>query len=74
MPERAWRDWPRIRIFFLLLTCDFHITYNLVDAMKWDFLFADEEEKKIVMHSAVISAVITALFAIFVYVYTYFNP
>lgn len=42
--------------------------------MKWDDLFPDEEDKKIVIQSGIIAAVITALFAIFVFVYTGLNP
>jgi hypothetical protein len=42
--------------------------------LKFDDLFGDEEDKKILVSSAIISAILTILFAIFVYVYTSINP
>lgn len=42
--------------------------------MKFDDLFSSEEDKKIVIQSAIIAAVLTVLFAIFVFVYTSINP
>ncbi len=37
-------------------------------------MFPSEEDKKIVIQSGVIAAVITVLFAIFVFAYTSLNP
>lgn len=42
--------------------------------MKFNDLFPSEEDKKIVISSAIIAAIITVLFAIFVFVYTSLNP
>lgn len=42
--------------------------------MKFKDLFESEEDKKIVLSSGIIALILTALFTIFVFVYTALNP